>query len=61
MLTTNSKIVRAKAQHLVDRFWFSSVAGLDDYDTAKHCAIISVEEMYNGSDKDQLIHEIMQL
>lgn len=61
MLTTSSKIVRAKAQHLVDRFWLSKALPLEDYEIAKHCAVVAVEEMYHGPDKSHLIEEILNL
>lgn len=61
MLVTSQKIIRAKAEHLVYRYWMSTLVPLRDFDDAKRCAVIAVEEMYNYPDKDQLIHAILDL
>lgn len=61
MLVTKDKIIRAKAQHLVYRFWMSALVPLRDFDDAKRCAVIAVEEMYHDRDKLQLIDAILEL
>ena len=61
MQITNHKIIRSRAEHLVYRYWLSSLVPLNDFEDAKRCAVIAVEELYDGKDRQQLIDAILSL
>lgn len=61
MKTTNQKIITVNAEHIVNLFWMSRLVRLESYEDAKYCALIAIDELYDGEDKQRLINEILSM
>ena len=61
MKTTSQKIITANAEHIINRFWMSRLVNFENYEDAKYCALIAIDELYDGEDKQRLINEILSM
>ena len=61
MKTTNQKIITANAEHIINCFWMSRLVNFENYEDAKYCALIAIDELYSDEDKQLLIDEILSM
>lgn len=61
MKTTSQKIITANAEHIINLFWMSRLVNFENYEDAKYCALIAIDELYDGEDKQLLINEILSM